>query len=199
MELTILRHAPARENLLRQYIGCSDPPLCAEGVAMAMGRPKRREVPLVYTSCLQRAVQTAEILYPGARLEQVSGFDEMNFGDFERRTWEELRHDPAYNAWLASDCEAPCPGGESKAQFIRRCSRAFVRLMDEADRAGETSLYIVAHAGTIMAVLSEYALPARDYFDWTSGFCGGYHLRVQRGEGIDGPPVLHLLETIVGG
>ena len=41
---------------------------------------------------------------------------------------------------------------------------------------GEDALVIVAHGGTLRAVMERYALPERDYFDGMSGNGGGYRL-----------------------
>ena len=100
----------------------------------------------------------------------------MDFGDFEGKTYGELKDDPAYRAWLASGGEAACPNGEGKAAFCARACRAFERLVDEALARGAERLVIVAHGGTQMAALSRFAEPHRDYYDWNAPLAGGFVL-----------------------
>ena len=176
MRVTLLRHAPSRGNLLGQYIGSSDVGLCREGRQLAESVAPRAEVQRVYTSGLRRSLQTAAILYPGAEAIACKDFDEMNFGRFEEKTWRDLEQDACYRAWVEAGCETACPGGESKAGFTERCVHSFRAVADHEAASGAQELHCVVHGGTIMAILSELALPMRDYFDWPSDFCGGYLL-----------------------
>ena len=112
----------------------------------------------------------------GARQAVEDGLREMDFGDFEGRTYDELKHDPAYCAWLDSGGETACPNGESRAQFCARVCQAFERLVDDALSRGERRLVIVAHGGTQMAALSRFAEPHRDYYGWNAPLGGGFVL-----------------------
>ena len=100
----------------------------------------------------------------------------MDFGDFEGKTYGELKDDPAYRTWLDSGGETACPNGESKAAFCARVCHAFERLVDEAMARGAEWLVIVAHGGTQMAALSRFAEPHRDYYDWNAPLAGGFVL-----------------------
>ena len=100
----------------------------------------------------------------------------MDFGVFEGRTYDEMKDDAAYCAWLDSECESACPNGESKAVFCKRVCRAFEKLEDEALARGDERLVIVAHGGTQMAALSRFAEPHRDYYSWNAPPAGGFVL-----------------------
>lgn len=177
--MTLIRHAPTRGNMQGKYIGRTNLPLCYEGRALARGQKGWPGVPRVYTSGMARSVQTAEILFPGAALVHEGGLAEMDFGDFEGRSWREMESDAAYRAWVDSGCEAPCPGGEAKTDFTARCCGAFLAVLEKEQAAGSQHVYMVAHGGTIMAVLSCLALPQQPYFSWKSAYCGGYLLAVE--------------------
>lgn len=115
----------------------------------------------------------------------VPEFREMNFGIFEYRTWQEIDQDPdplhraVYQRYIDSGGETAFPGGESKAEFISRVVRGFeerVRpwLSEEqerertADASSETeTAVILAHGGTIMALMEHYAELRRPYFEWS--------------------------------
>ena len=172
MTVYLLRHGRTAYNEQRRYQGRSDPPLSPAGVAELRAADFTPEP--VYTSPLLRARQTARILFPAARQEVVAALAEMDFGDFEGRSFRDMEHDAAYRAWVDSGCLAPIPNGESRALFTARIAASLRALLrtDKSDR-----LTIVAHGGTLMAVCSVFVDPARDYFAWQPKNGGGYLLR----------------------
>jgi alpha-ribazole phosphatase len=174
MELILIRHAETAGNLERRYIGVTDQPLCEKGIKTAVKSGIMPSVPLVYSSPMIRAVQTATIKFPNARVVTAPGLREMDFGLFEGRTADEMSGDESYRAWVDGNCLGACPNGESRAGFITRACVAFSELVGEnlARRSGY--LLIVAHGGTIMSVMERFARPRRDYFDWAAPHCGGY-------------------------
>ena len=142
---------------------------------------------------LCRTRQTAEVLFPGARLVEVKDLQEMCFGSFEGRNFIEMEHDPDYLAWVNANCESPCPDGETKAVFSERVCRAFAALVDRALAEGKETLVILAHGGTQMAAMERYALPHADYYHWCAPNAGGYVL--DAGDWAE-QRVLHLLKTV---
>ena len=133
------------------------------------------------------------MLFPNAKLVPVDGLKEMCFGSFEGRNYVEMEHDPDYLAWVAANCESPCPDGERKAEFTARICKAFTALVDKALADGEDTLVILAHGGTQMAALSTYALPRRNYYDWCGPNAGGYVLDARDWQTRH---VLHLVKTV---
>jgi len=167
----LLRHGRTQYNDERRYQGQLDIPLSPAGAAELTAAGFSCET--VYVSPLCRSQQTARIVFPSAAQVVIDDFAEMDFGDFDGRTADEMENDAAYRAWVDGDCTAQCPNGESRALFCERTCAAFEALLD---RCGEDRLVIVAHGGTLRAVMERYALPERDYFDWMSGNGGGYRL-----------------------
>ena len=174
MKVWLLRHGATVYNDEHRYQGWGDIPLSAQGLANL----RRAEIapPVVYVSPLRRAKQTAAVLFPEAKLVEVPGLQEMDFGAFEGRNYQEMADDPAYRAWVEGGCTGQTPGGESRAAFSNRVCGAFAALVDTALDAEESQLVILAHGGTQMAVLERYALPRRDYFDWCGPLAGGFIL-----------------------
>jgi alpha-ribazole phosphatase len=121
-----------------------------------------------------RAVQTATIKFPNARVILVPGLREMDFGLFEGHTADELSEDIRYLAWVAGDCRETCPRGEGRAGFTTRVCVTFSEIVGENIARRHGYLIIVAHGGTIMAIMERFARPPRDYFDWAPPHCGGY-------------------------
>lgn len=164
MIVELVRHGRTLLQEEHRYVGGTDDELSPAGRAelvLAPACPSR-----VYVTPLRRTAQTAEVVFPGAELVVVAGLEEMDFGVFEARSHTELEHDEAYCTWLASNCLDCCPQGESKEGFCERVCTAFACLVDDAVARGENSLTLVAHGGTIMAVMERFGLPRRAFFSW---------------------------------
>ena len=174
MLIVLLRHGETAYNEQHRYQGASDVPLSERGRAKLRTADNAPDEVIVTPLC--RTKQTAAILFPNAKQIVCDDLREMDFGDFEGRTYDEMKNDAAYGAWLDSGCETACPNGESKAAFCERVCRAFERCVDYAAARGIEKLTIVAHGGTQMAVLSRFVLPHRDYYEWNAPNAGGFVL-----------------------
>lgn len=174
MLIVFLRHGETAYNEQRRYQGAIDMPLSKSGRAKLKIADFSPDTVIVTPLC--RTKQTAAIFFPEAKQRECADLREMDFGDFEGRTYDEMKDDPAYGAWLDSGCESACPNGESKAVFCARVCHAFEGCVDEALARGEALLVIVAHGGTQMAALSRFAEPHRDYYDWNAPNGGGFVL-----------------------
>lgn len=164
----LIRHGLTEGNRRRRYIGRTDEPLCPEGHA-ALSAFSPSDIETVYVSPLLRARETAAILFPGVQQIAVDGLREMDFGAFENRSADDMKDDAAYRAWVDGMCEGDCPGGENRCSFVARTVRAFERICASD---GSKTLVIVAHGGTIMALMSELGEPQRDYWSWHVGAGG---------------------------
>lgn len=95
----------------------------------------------------------------------ISALQECDFGEFENKNYQELNGDPAYQAWIDSNGSLPFPGGESAEAFKRRCQEGF-EIIAGSVRKLSLRAAVVAHGGTIMAVLERFGYPKKDYFDY---------------------------------
>ena len=168
MRIDLIRHGETAYTAQGRYQGASDLPLSPEGRA-ALG-PAGFCPPVVYASPMVRAVETARLLFPAARVVAVPGLEELSFGRFEGRAFREL--------------------AEDRETFVRRTCGAFLPLVEGALRRGEERLVVVAHGGTQMAVLSRLALPRRDYYHWHAAPGVGFRLRTDPRRGVPGLRVL---------
>ncbi|MBQ8655370.1 MAG: histidine phosphatase family protein [Clostridia bacterium] len=161
MKWILIRHGRTQGNLEQRYVGCrTDEPLCGQGAAELRGR-EYPPVKKVYVSPMRRCLETAAILYPDVPAEIVEDLRECDFGEFENRNYEELNGRADYQAWIDSGGELPFPGGESRAAFAQRCVAAF-----EGIRRQQEDCALIAHGGTLMAVMERYARPEGSYFDF---------------------------------
>lgn len=174
MEVLLLRHGKTAGNIARRYIGRTDEPLCAEGIHHAQQTGFDNTKATVYVSPMKRALETAEIKFPCAQYIVCADLREMDFGDFEGLTADELEHDEAYRLWVDSGCTLPCPNGESMESFTERVCRVFDTIVRNSIKQGDNRLVVVAHGGSLMAILSRYAKPSRHYYEWHTDNCGGF-------------------------
>lgn len=177
IEVSVLRHSKTKGNLSGRYIGVTDEPLCHEGILLLEGKCVPAASRL-YVSPLKRCVETGRILYPSLSPIPKEGLAECDFGEFENRNYLELNGNPAYQAWVDSGGTLPFPGGESMEAFALRCQNAFLEVIEDAFRSGDRQIAIIAHGGTIMAVLSRFAVPERSFYEWQVKNGEGYLLQV---------------------
>ena len=120
MKLTLLRHgdtAGSRDDL---YYGAADIHVLPDSLEMLAERAKTGVYPTAaryYTSGLLRTEQTIRALYGDVPHTQLPGLREMDFGDFEMKSYAELKDDPAFQTW--------CQDAERRRH--RRAADAVVR------------------------------------------------------------------------
>ena len=168
MKVLLMRHGRTAGNLAKRYIGRTDePPPRGRKACEGDGRRPRCHA-RVRQPHAPRA-ETAAIKFPNAEQIVVDDLREMDFGDFEGLTADELTDSAAYSAWLESECLDACPNGESGAGFIERTCRCFDQLVRSCIARGEEELIIVAHGGTVMSVLFKFAEEKRPFYKWYAG------------------------------
>ena len=174
MKVLLIRHGMTAGNARRRYIGRTDEPLSDEGIAAAQAAGGNAALRQVYVSPMRRARQTAAILFPNAEQVVIDDLREMDFGDFENRSADEMAFDPAYRAWVEGNCLGRCPNGEATGDFTRRVRAAFERAVAASLAAGAETAVFVVHGGCIMAVLETFARPAMSFYDGYVGNGRGY-------------------------
>ena len=170
-ELIFIRHGQTAGNLRRNYVGRTDEPLCAEGLADLQQKKAAGRYPsadLLFCSPMLRCKQTAALIYPHLQPDFLPDLCECDFGDFENRNYQDLQDNAAYQQWLASNGTMPFPGGESREAFAARCCRGFQLAVEKILALTEPPRRVafVVHGGTIMALLAAYG--GMDYF---AGMC----------------------------
>ena len=122
---------------------------------------------------MTRCQETGEILYPAIKPVIIDELTEMDFGDFECKTYQELNGNPEYQRYIDSGGTTPFPNGENKADFIKRSQRGFERIVDIISKDNDNLTWgIICHGGNIMAILSENY--GGEYFDYACKPGQGY-------------------------
>ena len=180
-QIHMIRHGLTAENCKGAYIGSTDVPLSGEGIQKLKNYGAAFVYPgaaVLYTSPLQRCIQTCNILYPAIKQRSVPGLGECDFGAWEGKTAEQLKGEDGFQTWLANSADFAPPGGESGAQFTKRICLAFESMVTNLMKTGETSAVVVTHGGVIMTLLSVYGLPHAKPYDWRMDNGFGYSLRI---------------------
>ena len=171
MKITLIRHGMTLGNLEKRYIGRTDETLCPEGIAKLEDK-KIEKSEILISSPMKRCIETAEILFPRQSFEICDNMRESDFGDFERKTSEELSSDKRYQEWIDSNGEMEFPNGELPSDFRNRCCLAFEQITEKYSYA--KSIAFVVHGGTIMAIMGKYSEPHQDYYNWMTGNASGW-------------------------
>ena len=179
-KLHLIRHGMTEGNENGQYIGLTDIKITTNGI---IELEKLRDAgiypkcDLVFSSPLSRAVETAKIIYPEKEVLINHKFKEIDFGEFEGKTPEDLKDRQDYADWLAGKLPA-APGGESAMDFATRLCTGIgetVRYMMDNDCYYAS---IVMHGGAIMTLLSVAALPRMKMAQWACGNGRGYTVSI---------------------
>lgn len=193
MILALIRHGETLANAQRRYLGKTDEPLSKRGIGRLLSCKEQNIYPqadYLFTSPMKRCVETAAILYPTLEPIRIPEWEEMGFGRFEYKNYEELKTDADYQRWIDSGGEMDFPDGESRAAFVLRCRSGFQRmcraiLKAQTERriesAGESvRVSAIVHGGTIMALLDAYGKgrQGKSYFDYQTANGRGYLCRV---------------------
>lgn len=163
-----------------QYIGRTDEPITEAGIALARKEGFDPNVRTVYVTPLRRTQQTAAILFPNAKQIVADDLREMDFGDFEGRSFSDMEQDAAYRAWVDGGCLEPCPNGEGREAFSKRVCTAFQKIVADGLRLGDEQLFFVVHGGTIMTIMDCFAQPKQDYYSWSVKNCQGYCCQISK-------------------
>ena len=107
--LYLIRHGNTEANERHLYCGSTDLPLSENGIdALIKLKDKYSSIKNVAfaTSGMLRTEQTLEILFGNVPHSRLPAFREVDFGDFEMHSYEELKELPAYQKWITGDNES---------------------------------------------------------------------------------------------
>ena len=180
MEFILVRHGKTEYNERRQYCGALDPDLSDLGRQelehSAIRAYLEEHTPdMVFCSPMRRTLQTAAILLDGrdVPLVAVPELREIDFGDFEGRSYEDMKDDPAYTAWLDTNCEGPIPGGDFPESFRDDVEVCFESLMETCRTERVERALIVSHGGVLGTILERFAEPEKHWYEYHFP-CGGF-------------------------
>jgi alpha-ribazole phosphatase len=179
--VTCLRHGLTWKNTKKAYVGWTDPPLIEkEKSRLRASVSCYPEVDLVMSSDLIRCLETAMILYPTLTRVIESGYRELNFGDWEGKTYNMLKSCPRYTKWLDDPLEISPPNGETYGSFASRVQESWLKTVSRFEKTNLRHIVIVSHGGPIRLLLERYAPDAKPFWRWKIEPGSGYTLAGKR-------------------
>ena len=174
ISIYLIRHGKTGANEKHLYCGSTDLPLSCGGAEELRELNYRVENACFVTSGMLRTEQTLEILFGPMPHSREPGLREMDFGSFEMRSYEQLKDNGDYQAWLSGDNEANVtPGGESGRQMERRVMEAFRKI-----QASGKNTVIVTHGGVIAAIMGNlFPNEGKNRYQWQPKPGRGYLIR----------------------
>jgi alpha-ribazole phosphatase len=160
MTIYLIRHGKTEANEKHLYCGSTDLSLSVAGREELQNIHYNINNVRFITSGMKRTNETLHILFGDVPYETESRFREVNFGIFEMHSYNQLKYNPEYQAWITGDNEADIPPqGESGTQMKARVLKAFTEIKEDT--------CIITHGGVIAAIM-EHLFPDenKNRYEW---------------------------------
>ena len=155
--LLLVRHGDTALNSAERYWGQTDVELSAAGLRQAeklRDRLAKQKLDVIYSSDLRRALATARTIASGQQLEVITcpELREINFGEFEGLTFEEISqlYPEMAELWANWSFQIKFPGGESVDQLNARVTKFLDRLKKHTP---EQTVLVVAHSAPLRLII----------------------------------------------
>lgn len=180
MNVVLIRHGQTPGNRERRYVGRNDQSLCEEGIAEIQGKvhiyPK---VQHAFISPMKRTRETKALIYGELSQTVIDDLRECSFGDFEGKSYDELKDNPDYQRWIEHN--VTIPNAEPYEEFKERAINGFVKAIDTAFEMSLTDVAIVLHGGTTMAIMERFSGDTdKTYYDFMVKNGEGYTLVIDK-------------------
>jgi probable phosphoglycerate mutase len=154
----LIRHGTAEYKPGRLYGWTPGVHLSAQGRDEVKHLAERLEVvrlTAVYSSPLERCLETAEAITGGRRLDTrvEEKLGEVRYGSWQGRTFRSLSKTPLWRTVQLVPSQATFPGGESLLELQRRGVEAIEEIRARHRRG---AVAVVSHADMIKAILAHY-------------------------------------------
>ncbi|MEW6602437.1 MAG: histidine phosphatase family protein [Nitrospirota bacterium] len=159
MNLILVRHGEIFSNIKKIYAGKSQESLTPEGICQAEEVAERLaslKIDTIYTSPIQRAVQTAEIISAklGKDIISDNAFREMEMGPWEGLSESDVArlYPEEMNIWLTRPAELSLPGRETLKELQERVLNGI-----KIKEVTVNRVLIVTHVAVIRVILLWHA------------------------------------------
>ena len=187
-KILFIRHGITEGNARRWYYGATDIPLLEEGIeALSKLRDSgiypASDKASFYTSGMLRTEQTLETIYGDVPHGVLPLFREMNFGEWECRTFDSLKSEPLFDTWVNDTTGTIAyPGGDSIESFKARVIEG-VKVLMELHGNENPETIVVCHGGVIAGIMEHCFLNERESFwHWIPEPGHGYSLTLDGDE-----------------
>ncbi len=155
LEIILIRHGQTEWNATRRIMGDRPIPLNEMGIRQAQ-RIKDLfasvEIDAVYTSPVQRAVETAQICCGerGLPITETAGLAEIDYGPWVGKTFDEISQTPEFRDYFVRPHKSQVPGGENLHQVTERACAFVEEIKKEVEGGwrGDASRPVTSLRGT---------------------------------------------------
>lgn len=172
--IALFRHGLTEANKRHAYLGWTDSPLCPiekEKLVCPAGN-----YDLIFSSDLERCLETAKILFPSRDSERLIELREMHFGEWEGKTYDDLKENSFYQKWVDAPFTVKPPKGESFAEFSLRVDSGWEKIVERIMEENIHRVGVMTHGGVIRTLLTKYAPYMKDFWEWGIPHGKGYEL-----------------------
>lgn len=176
LELVCIRHGRTKWNKEKRYLGHTDIGILQESLTDLLPLKEileGRRFQKVFCSDLKRCRETLEWIYPSSPDKVL--FDqrlrEMDFGDWEGHTYDQLKASSIYRDWLDNPQSVTPPRGESWVHFQERLTdfmdslACFIK--EENNDNVVSSVLMVTHGGVVRQ-LASMTIPGSTFWDFSA-------------------------------
>ncbi|WRS27077.1 phosphoglycerate mutase family protein [Oscillospiraceae bacterium MB08-C2-2] len=182
----LIRHGKTRANLEHLYCGRTDLPLCSQGIEELEKLSRAGPYPgadCFFTSGALRTEQTLALTYGVVKSEAILALMEYHFGEFEMKSYEQLKDLSSWQSWaLDTNGEVAPPGGESRRAFAARIQAGFEQVVCRLD--GQNGA-VICHGGVIANLMEAFFPGEKNFYQWQPACGRGYTLVLQKGRPVE--------------
>lgn len=160
--ISLIRHGRTEANDKGIYIGRTDYGLSNKGIHELYNKIDEYVYPnvaRVYSSPMQRCIETSEILFPDAQIQIVENLIEMDFGEFEGKSADELVNREDFKTWLKGGMDCRPPQGESVSEVQLRIFKALNEIIHDMMNDDLLHCAVVTHSGIISNMIAGFGVP----------------------------------------
>lgn len=184
MTVFFIRHGRSTANEKNLYCGQTDVDLSENGVKEILSFREQGIYPsaenaLFYSSMLRRTSETMKLIYGDVKYEALSDLNEVNFGDFEMKSHNELLNYPGYSEWINGKfTDFLVPNGESRHEFLTRIENAMKKIIGDMKKEGKETAFVFAHGGVIGTFMEAYYQEHENQYFWLPENGRGFEVEI---------------------
>jgi alpha-ribazole phosphatase len=188
MDVFLVRHGITDWNKEKRYLGHTDRRVVkSELTHLEKLQKELMEISFdhVFTSDLRRCQETLAYLNIPAQVSVDARLREINFGDWEGKTYNELKDEQTYRDWIDNWEDYSIPNGESANTFKARINSFFQDLIQhtiETTPNGRMQFLIMTHGGVIRYFVSRF-VSSTSFWDFSVSHGHGIQLTFVRRKG----------------
>jgi alpha-ribazole phosphatase len=169
VDLFLVRHLITDWNQEQKYLGHTDRDIIKSKLPRLSELKKelaRIEFGQVYTSDLRRCRSTLAYLNIPGQVTIDSRLREIHFGDWEGKTYNDLKDEKVYQNWLDKWEDNPIPNGECANTFRARIDSFLDELFQQIGSGSMSNkqILLMTHGGVIRYLVSKY-VPSKSIWE----------------------------------